>query len=678
MLDTRDFEALLRQARLRIPRYTPEWTDFNDSDPGMALVQLFAWLTEMMLFEMNRVPELTYVKFLQLLGMELAPAQPARAHLTFAVQQNAPQAGPVPERTQVMALPADGGDPLIFETTRGLSLSVAGLEKVLVFNGAGYDDETVANTEPGTRYAPFGWEPQPGSALYLGFKPPEAGTPGRPFASDLRFRVLLPIGLDETPSLGCRDAVRPPVAPVTLVWEYLPREGAPNWRRLELFEDETVAFTREGYISIAGPPPEIEAAKGPKATDEPRFWLRCRLAGGRYPMGLSPEIEAIRPNTVEAENLSTVRDELVEVSEGFPDQVFVLRRRPVQPDSLRLTVEREDGTPEPWERRDDLLSSGRDDPHYVLNATTGELRFGDGERGRVPPAGAEIVAVEYRAGGGRAGNVPVGAVQTLLGSVPGVDGATNERPAVGGADEQRVEDLAREAPARLRRRDRAVTAEDFRSLAMEAGGVAKATALDLAHPDHPDVEVPGAVTVVIVPEAPEIENRRPTPSAEQLRSVCRYLDDYRLLTTELHVVGPVYQSIRVETTVDAQPYASLDAVGRDVRKALDEYLDPLGRTVPPPATAQPAAGAAVADGAAGIVVPRATGAGGWPFGRELYPSSLFGVILQVPGVVAVSSLTLAVDGRTLDPLPTFVRVPRDGLIASADDHVIRVRPARDV
>jgi hypothetical protein len=225
-----------------------------------------------------------------------------------------------------------------------------------------------------------------------------------------------------------------------------------------------------------------------------------------------------------------------------------------------------------------------------------------------------------------------------------------------------------------------VTAEDFKSLALEAGGVAKAAALDLAHPDHPDVEVPGAVTVVIVPDVPGIEDRQPKPSADQLRSVCRYLDRFRLLTTELHVVGPVYQAIRVEATVAAQPYASHDAVRRDVLIAIEEYLDPLGRTIAPPATTQPATGVPAVADAAGIVVPRAAGDGedGWPFGRDFYPSSLFGVILGVPGVLAVPSLTISVDGQPRDPSLPFVEVPRDGLIASAGDHVIRIKPALDV
>ena len=45
--DTRTFDQLVEAARARISSYTPEWTDFNHSDPGMAIVDLFAWFTEL-------------------------------------------------------------------------------------------------------------------------------------------------------------------------------------------------------------------------------------------------------------------------------------------------------------------------------------------------------------------------------------------------------------------------------------------------------------------------------------------------------------------------------------------------------------------------------------------------------------------------------------------------------
>ena len=82
-LDSRRFDDLVAEARQRIPRYTPEWTNFNDSDPGMTLVKLHAWMTETILFSLNQVPDLNYIAFLNLIGLAPEPARPARdrAHL---------------------------------------------------------------------------------------------------------------------------------------------------------------------------------------------------------------------------------------------------------------------------------------------------------------------------------------------------------------------------------------------------------------------------------------------------------------------------------------------------------------------------------------------------------------------------------------------------------------------
>src|SRR5688572_32858076 len=103
-IDDRRFDDLVAELRTRIPRYTPEWTDLNDSDPGITLAQLFAWLSDMLLYRMGRVPELNYIKFLELIGVELTTAQPAAADITFAVDDTWPQATVlVPRRIQVSA-----------------------------------------------------------------------------------------------------------------------------------------------------------------------------------------------------------------------------------------------------------------------------------------------------------------------------------------------------------------------------------------------------------------------------------------------------------------------------------------------------------------------------------------------------------------------------------------------
>ncbi len=122
VLDDRSYEDLVAEIRARVSRYTPEWkpgwNDLNDSDPGVTLAQVFAWLCDMMLYRMNRVPELNYLKFLELIGIELDPARAARAEISFAVAPDWDQDSvDVPERTQVSATGQDG-KPVVFETER--------------------------------------------------------------------------------------------------------------------------------------------------------------------------------------------------------------------------------------------------------------------------------------------------------------------------------------------------------------------------------------------------------------------------------------------------------------------------------------------------------------------------------------------------------------------------------
>jgi predicted phage baseplate assembly protein len=634
VLDSRRFDEIFETARRRIPRYTPEWDDFNESDPGITLLQLFSWLTELQLYELNRVPERSYIKFLQLLGMELRPAQPAEADLTFAPRANAPQQT-IPARTRVAAAPPDGGAPIVFETTRALSMVRLPLADVQVFDSGAYTTVSAANAAPGTTFRPLGWQPQVGNALYLGFAQTNPVTPEPWFPDEWRLRVFLPAAAQAGRPQDAGEAEQPPAPPVRLVWEYLPTENAPAWRRLEVFEDTTAALTREGYMSIQGPETVAEMIVGSVA--EPRFWVRCRLEGGSYPGGRAPELDILRPNTVPAESLSTVREELVGVSEGHPDQVFQLRRTPVVADSLELVVS-VGGEEERWTRVDDLLGSGPDDPHFVLNQNSGEIRVGNREHGRIPDAGAELLALEYRFGGGRTGNVPAGAINAPLDALPGVESVINERAAVGGSDEQGVEDLKARAPSVLRHRNRAVTPEDFTALAEEAGGVAKAKAIALAHPDHPGVEVPGAVTVVVVPDTADTP---PEPSGELIRHVGRRLNRHRLLTTELFVKGPEYRSISVQARVAMEPYAAAGAVEQAVIGAIDSFLDPLG----------------------------------WEFGADLYPTSLYSEMLRAEGVSAVLNLTVFV-GRAEQELSQPVVLPPDGLLYGGE-HEIVVEPRRD-
>ncbi|MEK6279398.1 MAG: putative baseplate assembly protein [Acidobacteriota bacterium] len=633
-LDDRTFEDLYRDLRLRIPIYTKEWTNFNESDPGITLLQLFAWLSEMMLAQMNKIPRKNYIKFLRLLGQELRPAKPATAHLTFLTKANE-KAQPVPARAQVSAQLTDGGQPVIFETEQSLDLIQAPLAVVGVSDGGVLVNVTSANEKPGTRFRPFGWFASPGSALYLGFQQLDPTLELDPFPDEIVFRVFLPP--DTTAGEPQRVDDIPLTASVGLIWEYRERDGA-DWERLNVFKDETAAFTRDGYIRLEGPR-EIEPSSEARLGAEPRYWIRARIESGSYPEGQSPEIDIIRPNTVPAESLTTVQAQVLGQSQGQPDEIYALPFRPVQPTPLRIVTEQNNQTEE-WQRVDDFLSAKPESRYFVLNATAGTIKFGDGDRGRIPTAGALIIADEFRYGGGSRGNqAGIGAIKNPQSVLTGVDKVKNERAAVGGADEQTIQEMLRDAPSLVKRRERAVTAEDFKSYAMEAGGVKNALAIANAHPDFPGVEVPGAVTVVIVPDSGDTP---PKPSNELIASVCSRLEPKRLITTEIYVRGPEFREVRVEAFVQAKPNASFDTVSRNVSKALDKFLDPKN----------------------------------WIFGDDLHPTKIFRAVLDADtNVVAVKNLNIYVDGRPHLGLEQ-IRLSKGELVYGRG-HLIVVSPAQD-
>jgi predicted phage baseplate assembly protein len=640
-IDDRSWQQIVDEIRARIPHYTPEWTDLNDNDPGITLAQVFAHLAEMLMYRMNLVPEFAYIKFLELIGIELTPARPARAEISFTVAEDHPDATVlVPRRTQVSAA-AEDGTPFIFETERALTAVALRLRAVQAYDGAQYRDATAANAapvpdQPRAGFDPFGIDPRADGALVLGFGFPDSyPTPNTfpPLALDLAFFVQSDPGQPLVQKCGA-PATRA-YAPARLTWEGF---DGTQWLRLDALNDETLAFTRSGHVVVRIPNNVSLArvhlgeytAQNPDTGEEqpPLFWLRARLTDVQYEA--APRLLAVRTNTVPALQARTLRDEVLGGTSGDRAQTFEFSQRPVLnlADSPVLLEIDEGQGPQPWKVVDDLFASGPRDRHAVVNWAAGELVLGDGENGAVPVANAanrdaNVIVREYRSGGGEKGNVGAGQINVLVTQVAGLDtaGTTNLFAAAGGSDEETLDAAKKRARQSLRARDRAVTPEDFELLAKEAGQVARAKALPLAHPQFPGTAVPGAVTVIVVPQrreetVPPLGTPPPLPSDALLRTVCEYLDARRLLTTELFVVAPQYLRLAVRARVVARDDADTLRMHDEVETALRTYFDPLR------------------GGDDGT---------GWPFGGALRYSKIVQRVFNVDGVDSVPELVLTLD-----------------------------------
>ncbi len=122
-LDDRTFGQLMEEARLQIQRSSPAWTDLSPGDPGIVLLELFAFLTETMLYRLNRLPDKAYVEFLNLLGVRLYPPAAAGVTLRFSRHSGSDRALDIPRGTRVTTNRTDAaGEAPVFTTARPVTL----------------------------------------------------------------------------------------------------------------------------------------------------------------------------------------------------------------------------------------------------------------------------------------------------------------------------------------------------------------------------------------------------------------------------------------------------------------------------------------------------------------------------------------------------------------------------
>jgi predicted phage baseplate assembly protein len=346
----------------------------------------------------------------------------------------------------------------------------------------------------------------------------------------------------------------------------------------------------------------------------------------------------------------SLQAEALKPGDGRPYQSRALAAAPLQAESLKIYT-LEGGRWVSWQASTDLDAAGPAGASFVLDPTTGELRFGDGERGRALPSGAWPLA-SYRTTRAEGGNLPAGTIQrladcplnrALAGSLhpftARIYSITNPLPAEGGAPAETVDAAIARMRAELARPRRAVTLEDIQDLARETPGVrlARVTAIPNLHPAYPCMQAPGVVTVIILPYLPA---SRPQPSSCLLRAVRAYLAFRRVLGTRLVVVGPQYVPVSVRAQVRARAGVDRAELPARIAEALERFFHPLS------------------GGPEGV---------GWPFGRDVYRSEVLQVIDEIPGVDHVLSLELV--GAEGEPSCGNLCLGKLGLVAAGPSQI---------
>jgi predicted phage baseplate assembly protein len=614
-LDDRRFQDLVDEAKRAITRHCPEWTNHNLNDPGVALIELFAWMSEQVIYRLNQVPDRLYLQFLNLLGIEPFAPGVASTDLTFWLSDVLDHEVRVPAGSQI-STGAGAGDPIVFSTVRELmivppvlthllatSVALVPTDGALVGRAPAAARDLLPLLRTGVPVDCFGPDPAEGDALHLGFAEALPGS---------ALRLTLEAQADGT-------GIHPDNPP--LMWQAWTGQ---EWARVTVHRDSTGGLNRPGELVLLMP--QAHAARPVDGLTA--YWVRVVLRDpdpGEPEYTRAPRISSLRVSavggTVPAQHVELLGPEVMGRSDGRPGQVFRTSRRPVAPrlPGEEVTVTSPTGT-DVWTEVSDFTRTGPTDRHYVWDSSSGEIRFGPWVRqpdgivrryGATPQEGSLISVTGYRVGGGAAGNVGARTLTAPRTALPYVTTVSNLRAATGGSDPETVDEARIRGPLSLRTGRRAVTAADFEQLSLESSP--RVARVRCAVPETNG----GPVRLLLIP-------RRPTTSG--LRDVDEFaleetlvdevtagLEPRRLVGSRIELTTPYYVGVSVVLAVRVSAGHSAPTVRQGVEETLRTWLDPL-------------------HGGADRT--------GWPFDRSLTALGVVHRLEGLPGVGAIEDVRL--------------------------------------
>jgi hypothetical protein len=725
-LDDRSYQDLVNEALARIPVHNPEWTNFNESDPGVTLLELFAFLTESLLYRANQVPDRNKLKFLSLLGVPLGPASSARGLVTFSNDR-----GPLQTVTLNGDIEVRAGQ-VPFRTEQGLD--VLPIEAQVYFKRqAPAPTEQQAIDYYKQLYASY-TAVKPGIALkYYETVPLSAVNGGIDLGSDPvdgTVWIALLIRAGDLPSTTA-DQVRTQIAGRTLsigivpsltggtrsvipggttaqsssaILQFqvpsLPKGGAlpddpaqrvAQYRALPAAFPDRSVLDEPGVVEVTLPdagglglwtnlePNEPGVGDFPPTLEDTTLdqrlitWLRVSALDPvtQAPSAARAGLLWLGINTVPVTQRTRVANELLPAGTGEPDQWVRLSQTPVVPGSVQLTVTSQGKTVQ-WNEVADLSAAPPEVPSpdsrqppgasppdtrtvnpdalvFAVDAESGAITFGDGTHGARPPFNG-VLRATYDFGAGAGGNVGLGAINSGP-SLPAGFSVTNPVRTWGGGDAETAADGVKQVTRYLQHRDRLVTANDFETIALRTPGV-DVGRVDVMAAYNPDLmcnepgDVPGAVTLMVVPRYDPLHPDTPEPDSLFLCTVCDYLGPRRLVTTELYVRGPDYLEILVSVGVQVVGGLAAAPVYEAVKQALLAFLSPLPASPDDALDSQDAL----------LTAPQlATLKKGWPRNKPVVALELLAVASRVTGVSLINGVQIAVKGG---PSVTQIDMPK--------------------
>ena len=595
-LDDEMYAQIMEQMRSRITQYSDEWTDYNEHDPGITFLELFAWLKEAQQFYMDHQEREMQPKYLQLLGLQCRCSQPAEGWLLLD------------SSTSERILP---GTPFYAEKLCLTLAEAAWSSGCRVASMKASDGTTLSVQSLHTdsfQFYPFTEKPETDGIWTI--------TPDHPIP-DIPVLTLFVDVFEDYP------VKRNPIAedfPQLMQWK-AQVQIAGVWKDCTILSDATVALTRSGRIRLRLPGGKVQAIRfcltsvccdvpplvtGVRfdafAVRQIRHSVYCtRTAAPEKPSAvwelplndplaqwdtvyyqrdqagyLPVEPVAVQRGgnavkltlpTDKALELMAVsaapdmeRSVIVGVGDGFPHQVFDLHCEALYYEAFGLLIyDSYDKHWHIWRRSENLLEEGHLDRAYQLDEKMGTIRFGDGIHGRMPDGEIRIISMAFtlaEQGNLQSGNITGAGVSEEI-----WHGAVYRDLKGGSAAETPEQCLMRGREERFVP-DRAVTVQDYETIVRSAPGL-------MLRGCHVTAGAPDQNRVNIAFE-PYTGKEKSPPNSVYKKILEQYLEPRRLIGTEICIRYTMYADIHLF----AEIYVQSHDAGREaeIRQAVEELF----------------------------------------------------------------------------------------------------------
>ncbi len=523
-LDEKNFDILVEEAINKIPSLAPKWTNYNLSDPGITIIELLAWLSDINYYRLNRVGSKYDNEFLKILNINHGENQGSKVILTFSSwlhttiydknknidEMDNSKKILVPKGTEVIS------NQLRFVTQKDFYVFAVNFDILSLYvKGYGEKEEMRKND-----FYPFGKELLSESYFLIELT--------HKISDDISFYFVTSENLETFEQTN------------TLEWSCYD-EDTQTWVVVHL-DDNSSSLTQSGEVVL----------KLPVMSNK----IKCTLKDLSY-YETPPFVKDILINSTLVFQ-EDEHNEFLGESSGYVNQHFSLTSVPSRK-SMKVKVGREI-----WQCVEDLKTCRGSDKVYMTHYN--EIIFGDGANGMVPEYSLDIYC-EYMSNAGSKGNVPIKTdwkcekIKTYETQMEVV----NKYEGRGGQDRKSNEDLFKQFQSSLKMPQRAVTLKDYEYLSLQTPNTKLVKAKAFSDLDK------NKVTVIVIPYS---EDNIPKAKLSTKIKVEQYLDTKRLLTTKVQVIDPKYKAIHITATIFSQKH-NPNELQINIKKKLAEYLHPL-------------------------------------------------------------------------------------------------------